>query len=110
MVGWMVGCYNNIVYMQDKFCTNIIDQFSIMLVFTLINLLFVFLSGTPDNSAGYWGDVHCDVPLQTVVNLMEHLNATQDQVRQNIVLNVIIIGISVIIVRMDILDWRFTCS
>uniref|UniRef100_A0A1X7T6L3 Saposin B-type domain-containing protein n=2 Tax=Amphimedon queenslandica TaxID=400682 RepID=A0A1X7T6L3_AMPQE len=35
--------------------------------------------GTPDNSAGAWGDAHCDIPLQTVVNLMEHLNATQDQ-------------------------------
>ncbi|XP_019855309.1 PREDICTED: sphingomyelin phosphodiesterase-like isoform X3 [Amphimedon queenslandica] len=35
--------------------------------------------GDPNNSAGAWGDAHCDIPLQTVVNLMEHLNATQDQ-------------------------------
>ena len=35
--------------------------------------------GTGNNSAGYWGEPLCDLPMQTLVNLMEHLNDTSDQ-------------------------------
>ncbi len=30
-------------------------------------------------AAGKWGDYKCDVPHRTVLNLFEHLKATQDQ-------------------------------
>uniref|UniRef100_A0A1X7T6Y9 Sphingomyelin phosphodiesterase n=1 Tax=Amphimedon queenslandica TaxID=400682 RepID=A0A1X7T6Y9_AMPQE len=35
--------------------------------------------GESNNSAGYWGEPLCDLPMQTLINLMEHLNDTQDQ-------------------------------
>ena len=41
-------------------------------------LVYVYI-GTSNNSAGYWGEPHCDMPMQTLVNLMEHLNDTSDQ-------------------------------
>ena len=37
-------------------------------------------TGESNNSAGYWGEPNCDLPMQTLLNLMEHLNDTQDQV------------------------------
>ena len=36
--------------------------------------------GESNNSAGYWGEPQCDIPMQTLLNLMEQLNDTQDQV------------------------------
>uniref|UniRef100_A0A1X7UA88 Saposin B-type domain-containing protein n=1 Tax=Amphimedon queenslandica TaxID=400682 RepID=A0A1X7UA88_AMPQE len=35
--------------------------------------------GESNNSAGYWGEPLCDLPMQTLINLMEHFNDTQDQ-------------------------------
>ncbi|XP_019855307.1 PREDICTED: sphingomyelin phosphodiesterase-like [Amphimedon queenslandica] len=36
--------------------------------------------GESNNSAGFWGDPRqCDLPMQTLLNLIEYLNDTQDQ-------------------------------
>ena len=42
-------------------------------------LVYVYI-GKSDNSAGNWGEQHCDTSNQTLANLMEHLNDTSDQV------------------------------
>ena len=38
------------------------------------------MAGNSSTAAGYWGDYNCDVPLHTLVNLMEHLTSIKDQV------------------------------
>ena len=44
------------------------------------NIIMYFAIGNSSTAAGYWGDYKCDVPHQTLVNLMEHLAVTKDQV------------------------------
>ena len=50
--------------------------------FFLFLLLFIlpYPATNPEDAAGIWGDSHCDPPYKTIVNLMEHLNKTADQV------------------------------
>jgi sphingomyelin phosphodiesterase len=36
--------------------------------------------GNGQTAAGYWGDYKCDVPYQTLENLMQHLASIKDQV------------------------------
>lgn len=40
----------------------------------------VVMAGNSSTAAGYWGDYNCDVPLHTLINLMEHLASIKDKV------------------------------
>ena len=46
----------------------------------IYSIAHVFCIGTGPTAAGYWGDYNCDVPYQTTVNLMQHLQSIKDQV------------------------------
>lgn len=40
-------------------------------------------AGNGSTASGYWGDYNCDLPLHTLVNLMQHLASVKDQVMRN---------------------------
>lgn len=46
----------------------------------MLTLKFLHVAGNISTAAGYWGDYNCDVPLHTLINLMQHLASVKDQV------------------------------
>ena len=51
---------------------------------TMFTLIIILMSGNSSTAAGYWGDYNCDLPLHTLIDLMEHLASVKDQVHHHV--------------------------